>query len=47
MLKSRKYPWLKMAGLVLLGVAFATTIIGFIRKYIPALADILEKSNKK
>lgn len=38
-----KSTYLKLLGLVLLGVAFSSQIKTQIRKYIPALADVLDK----
>lgn len=38
-----KNMYLKFAGLVLIGVAFSGKIKAIIRKYIPQLADILDR----
>lgn len=42
----RKNVYLKMMGLVILGVAFSSKIKDFIGNYVPALKDILDKADK-
>jgi hypothetical protein len=44
MTSRKKNTVVKMVGLVLLGVTFASKIKEVIRKYVPAAADLLDKA---